>query len=88
MYTVCRRYRVIRTQIQLSDDQARGLKRLAAQRGVSMAELIREGAERVLAESDVDERWKRASELIGRYHDPAPDVSSHHDRLAEEAHLP
>jgi hypothetical protein len=79
---------MIRTQIQLSDDQASGRKRLAAERGVSMAELIREGAERILAESDVDARWHRASELVGRYHDPATDVASNHDRYLEEAYLP
>jgi hypothetical protein len=77
---------MIRTQIQLSDDQAHALKRLAAQRGVSLAELIREGAERVLAESDVDARWQRASALIGRYHDAATGVSSNHDSYLEEAY--
>ena len=79
---------MIRTQIQLSDDQARRLKRLAAQRGVSVAELIREGAERVLADSDVDERWRRASELVGRYRDPVPNVAARHDDFLDEAYLP
>jgi hypothetical protein len=81
---------MIRTQIQLSDEQAHGLKRLAAQRGVSMAELIREGAERVLADSAVDERWQRASELVGRYRDHGTDadVAANHDRYLDEAYLP
>ena len=79
---------MIRTQIQLTDDQARRLKRMAAQRGVSMAELLREGAERVLADNDVDERWERASELIGRYRDPAAEVAAQHDRYLNDAYLP
>jgi hypothetical protein len=79
---------MIRTQIQLSEDQARRLKHLSAQRGVSVAELIREGADRVLAESDVDTRWQRASELIGRYSDTATDVATDHDRYLEQAYLP
>jgi hypothetical protein len=79
---------MIRTQIQLSDDQARGLKRLAAQRNVSVAVLIREGAERVLADGEVDARWQRASELVGRYRDPALNVAAQHDRFLDEAYLP
>jgi hypothetical protein len=78
---------MIRTQIQLGDDQAYRLKRLAAQRGVSLAELIREGADRVLADSELDERWQRASALVGRYCDTATDVAANHDRYLEEAYL-
>jgi hypothetical protein len=83
-----RRCAIVRTQIQLSDDQARRLKLLAALRNVSVAELIREGAERVLADSDADERWQRASELVGRYRDPDSNVAVQHDRYLDELYLP
>jgi predicted DNA-binding protein len=79
---------MIRTQIRLSEEQAHGLKRLAAQRGVSTAELIREGVERVLADSAVDERWQRASEMVGKYRDSGSDVAANHDHYLEEAYLP
>jgi Ribbon-helix-helix protein, copG family len=79
---------MIRTQIQLGDEQVRRLKRLAAERGVSLAELIREGADRILADSELDERWERASALVGRYRDTATDVAANHDRYLGEAYLP
>ncbi len=41
----------IRTQIQLTEQQARRLKELAQRSGVSMAELIRRSMERLLNES-------------------------------------
>ena len=36
---------MVRTQIQLTEEQARALKELAAEEGVSMAELIRRSVE-------------------------------------------
>ncbi len=78
---------MIRTQIQLTEEQARGLKELAAQRGVSMAELIRQGVERILAESDERERRRRALAVIGRFHGGPSDVSVNHDRYLAEDYL-
>lgn len=53
---------VLRVQAQLTHDQAAGLRRLAARRGVSVAALLREGADRVLADKTdaSDEAWARA----------------------------
>jgi 16S rRNA U516 pseudouridylate synthase RsuA-like enzyme len=44
---------VIRTQVQLTEEQARQLRRLAAERGVSVAQLIRESVEALLERSAV-----------------------------------
>ncbi len=77
--------KVIRTQIQLPEDQARALKELAARQGVSMAELIRIAVERVLAEDETREKRRRALALAGRFSGPA-DLSSNHDRYFAEAH--
>jgi hypothetical protein len=77
---------MIRTQVQLTREQADALRKLASQRGVSLAELVRQGVERVLAESEEAERWRRASELVGRYGDEATDLSVNHDRYLEEAY--
>ena len=38
---------MVRTQIQLTDDQAKTVKKLAMTRGVSMAEFIRQAVEGV-----------------------------------------
>ncbi len=77
---------MIRTQIQLTEDQASALKELAGQRGVSMAELIREGVERVLAESNRQQRRRRALAVLGRYHDAAVDVAVNHDQYLDEVY--
>ena len=76
---------MVRTQIQLSEEQARALKRLAAERHVSMAELVRQGVERILAEDELAEKWRRATALVGRFRDGATDVSVNHDKYLDEA---
>lgn len=79
---------MIRTQIQLTERQATGLKRLAADRGVSMASLVRLAVDRLLAErgaaSDA-ERRRRALAVVGRFRSGLGDLAENHDRhLAEE----
>ena len=71
-----------RTQIQLPAAMAQRLKRLAVARGRSMADLIREGVELVLAragEPDVQERRARALAVVGRYRSGIGDVAEKHD---------
>ncbi len=80
---------MLRTQIQLTDEQAQRLKRLASERGVSMAALIRDGVERVLADDDRKESWQRALSVVGKYRDleGASDVAENHDHYLEDAYL-
>jgi predicted DNA-binding protein len=74
---------LIRTQIQLTETQARELKDLARRRGISMAELIRQAVERIV--EDDDERWRRASSVVGRFRSGSTDISTRHDDyLAED----
>jgi hypothetical protein len=80
---------MVRTQIQLTDQQARRLRAEARERGVSLAELIRRYDEKGLSEeaADRETRYARASRLVGRFADrhSARDVSAEHDRYLDEA---
>jgi predicted DNA-binding protein len=77
---------MIRTQIQLTDDQARRLRRLAADRGVSMATLVREGVEKVLEEDGAEAVRLRALSVVGAFRGGAGEkVSEEHDRYLGKA---
>jgi hypothetical protein len=79
---------MIRTQIQLSEKQAKALKNLAARKNVSVAELIRQAVDEQLRASgniDADERKRRALAAAGRYHSGLTDLSTDHDRYLAEA---
>jgi hypothetical protein len=80
---------MVRTQIQLTEQQARRLKAEARQLGVSLAEVIRIYVERGLADSTSDRlaSYERASRAIGRFHDHdrARDTSSRHDHYLDDA---
>jgi hypothetical protein len=88
-YGVCviKEVSVIRTQVQLSESQMQHLKELARQRGVSVAALIREGADLVIRSSDIadqGQRKRRAVAAAGRFHSGHRDLAGAHDRhLAE-----
>lgn len=76
---------MVRTQIQLTDEQARVLHQRAAQRGTSMALLIREAIDAAIAQDDERERRLRALEVIGSARSGHRDISVDHDRyLAED----
>ena len=80
---------MVRTQIQLTDRQARRLRALARERGLSLAEVIRRYVEKGLSEetSDRGALYDRAAQTIGRFRDHrgASDVSSKHDHYLDEA---
>ena len=80
---------MIRTQIQLTEEQAAALKRRAASTGVSMATLIREGVDRVLSDEGSSRRRlrQRALSVAGSFRDRegATDVSRRHDDYLADA---
>jgi uncharacterized protein (DUF849 family) len=81
---------MIRTQVQLGEEQMRMLKKLAAARGVSMAELIRQSVDALIRSStgigiDDEERRRRAIAAAGRFRSGMSDVSSEHNRHLIEA---
>jgi len=79
---------MIRTQVQLREEQVRALKELASARGVSVAELIRQSVDALIRSSrgvDEAERRRRAIAAAGRFRSGASDISSEHDRYLAEA---
>ena len=80
---------MVRTQIQLTDRQARRLRAEARERGLSLAKIIRRYVEKGLSE-EASERavlYERAARVVGRFRDRgrARDVSKNHDRYLDEA---
>ncbi len=81
---------MIRTQIQLTEQQSRRLRARAREHGVSLAEMIRQCVETVLAEEAPDRMalYDRAARLVGRFPDRrgARDLSTRHDSYLDEAY--
>ncbi len=80
---------MVRTQIQLTPDQAATLKRLAADRGVSMAELVRQSVDDLIARSGAatqEQLRRRALSAIGILQGGPTDLSTRHDDYAAEAY--
>ena len=79
---------MVRTQILLSPDQLRALKIRAARQGRSMADLVREGVDLLLA-SDEREQLKRQSlDAAGRFRSGSPDLGTAHDAHLGDAFKP
>ena len=82
---------MIRTQIQLTEEQAGALKELAARRNESMAELIRQAIALLLQSSyeiSREERIAKAREIAGRFVSEQTDLSENHDAYLFEEHRP
>ncbi|HEX8065611.1 MAG TPA: ribbon-helix-helix protein, CopG family [Thermoleophilaceae bacterium] len=80
---------MIRVQAQLTSEQARGLKELAVAEGVSVAELLRRGADHVLRSGATDTpglRRERALAAVGRFEDASSDTARAHDEHLDEAY--
>lgn len=81
---------MIRTQIQLTEIQSQALKQLAAQRGQSIAELIRQSIDLFLqraqkSEIEKEEKWRRALAAVGKFHADVSDLSVNHDEYFAQA---
>jgi len=79
---------MVRTQIQLNEEQKKKLKKIAAERGVSVAELIRQGVDTILEAYGRPERGEmlqRAAAVAGRFRSNEKSVAQDHDRYLDRA---
>jgi hypothetical protein len=74
---------MVRTQVQLTELQANMLKRASRERGVSMAEMIRQAVDALMSQIPVDGdmRNARALDAIGAF-ESDPHLSERHDAFA------
>ena len=83
---------MVRTQIQLAEDQHRRLTRYAGRLGISLAEAVRRCVDaqldREMAAPSRDDRVRAALAVCGKYRDPQgdTDVARNHDRHLGEAY--
>ena len=80
---------MIRTQIQLTEQQANALKELAHRENASIAELTRRAIDYWLETVDgvsVKERRQRALAVVGRFRSGQSDISERHDDYLAEAY--
>ena len=73
---------MIRTQIQLAEEQVRALKEIAHRENASIAELTRQAIDQWLQTTDtlpLPERRRRALAVVGRFRSDQTDVSEQHD---------
>ena len=79
---------MIRTQIQLEPNQYERLKALATRRSISVAKLVREGVDHVLASEKTDANWERFLGAAGTFRsaDGASDVARQHDDYLAKAY--
>jgi hypothetical protein len=78
---------LIRTQVQIEEDQIKWLRAKAMEKGVSVSQLIREGVAlyRTQEEQIPDDKKKRALTAVGRFSSDASDVSVRHDDYLADA---
>lgn len=77
---------MVRTQIQLTEEQAAQLKELAHASNESIAAIIRKALDQFLRAQQPDNRrdYRRAAAIIGKYEAGRPDIAGNHDRYLEE----
>lgn len=80
---------MIRTQIQLTEQQAHTLKEIAHQENTSIAELTRRAIDQWLQTTraiPMAERRRRALAVVGQFRSGQADISERHDDYLAEAY--
>ena len=78
---------MVRTQIQLTEEQSQQLKSIAHAQDVSVAELIRRSVDLYLqthVDRSYEEQKQRALEVVGKYASDIEDTSVNHDKYLAE----
>ena len=79
---------MVRTQVQLTEDQQSALRDLSATTGRSVSDLVRDAVERAISGAPRvtrREQIERALRLAGRFASGSSDVSANHDEYLAEA---
>ena len=79
---------MIRTQIQIEEDQIKWLRSEASRRGVSLSQLIRDGITlfRAREERIPKEKKRKALAAVGRFSSNLSDISERHDHYLADAY--
>jgi hypothetical protein len=80
---------VIRTQIQLTEEQSEALKQISSKEGRSVAELVRSGVDQVIRSYGVvssEELRRRALSVVGKFNIKDENLAVDHDLYASEAY--
>ena len=78
---------MVRTQIQLTEEQAKRLRELSLSSNESMASLIRQAIDRFLITGKPNRsvQYRQALTIAGKYETEQPDIAVEHDRYLDEA---
>ena len=80
---------MVRTQVQLTEEQQNALRDLSAATGRSVSDLVRDAVERAISGAPHvtrREQVEKALRLAGRFASGSSDISAHHDEYLAEAH--
>jgi len=77
---------VVRTQIQLTEEQAEKLREIAMENRESMASLIRKAIDQFIlaGKRDRTDLYRQANSVVGKYKAKEDDISIDHDRYLDE----
>ena len=83
---------MVRTQVQLTEQESEALKNASRRTGLSIAELIRQSVDRFLQEANSTAApgpgRLAALQVVGRFNSGLTDVSARFDDYLDEAYLP
>jgi hypothetical protein len=80
---------MVRTQIQLTEEQATALRKRAAEEGRSLADLIRQSVDVYLDQANPASKKSKFERMIraaGKFNSGSRDVSTNHDRYLADAY--
>jgi hypothetical protein len=77
---------MVRTQIQLTEEQAEKLREIAMENRESIASLIRRAIDQFLLSGKLDKTrlYNQAKSIVGKHKSEKDDISIEHDRYLDE----